>query len=75
MISRLNGWYFGNILIGRVIGMLIIDPATDAMWKLETLPINVTLYKSADNVIEPTLKIMDIKDVPESMKLSLVKLK
>jgi PEGA domain len=72
---KLNGWYFGNILLGGVIGMLIVDPATGAMWKLDTPPINVTLAKSTASASEPTLKIMDIKDVPESMKLSLVKLK
>lgn len=32
---KLNGWYFGNILIGGVIGLLIIDPATGAMWKID----------------------------------------
>lgn len=72
---KLNGWYFGNILIGGVIGMLIVDPATGAMWKLDTPPINVTLAKSTAALNEPTLKIIDIKNVPENLKLSLVKLK
>jgi uncharacterized protein YceK len=27
-------WYLGNILIGGLIGMLIIDPLTGAMWQL-----------------------------------------
>ncbi len=72
---KLNGWYFGNLLIGGVIGMLIVDPATGAMWKLDTPPINVTLAKSTGAILPPTLKIIDIKDVPQSMKSSLVKLK
>ena len=55
--------------------MLIVDPATGAMWKLDTPPIDVTLTKSTAVVMEPTLKIMDFKDVPESMKKSLVKIK
>ena len=71
---KLNGWYFGNLLIGGVIGMLIVDPATGAMWKLDTPPINVTLAKSSTTSIEPTLKIIDIKDVPDNLKLSLVKI-
>ena len=33
---KLNGWYFGNLLFGGILGMLIIDPATGAMYKLET---------------------------------------
>ena len=31
--SRLNGWYFGNILFGGLIGMLIVDPLTGAMYR------------------------------------------
>ncbi len=75
VICRLNGWYFGNILIGGLVGMLIVDPATGAMWKIDALPINATLYSATSASNEPTLKIIDIKDVPENLKLSLVKLK
>ncbi len=32
--AHLNGWYWGNIVFGGLIGMLIVDPATGAMWKL-----------------------------------------
>lgn len=34
---KLDPWYFGNIFFGGFIGMLIVDPATGAMWKLENL--------------------------------------
>ena len=30
--AHLNGWYFGNVLIGGALGMLIIDPLTGAMY-------------------------------------------
>lgn len=32
--SGVSGWYWGNILIGGLIGMLIVDPATGAMYSL-----------------------------------------
>jgi len=32
--SELSGWYFGNILLGGLIGMVIVDPATGKMWKM-----------------------------------------
>lgn len=32
--SSVSGWYWGNLLFGGVIGMLIVDPATGAMYKL-----------------------------------------
>ena len=42
--SGLNGWYWGNIVFGGLIGMLIVDPATGAMWKISEEKINVKLY-------------------------------
>jgi len=30
LIPELNGWYWGNILLGGLIGMLIVDPLTGA---------------------------------------------
>jgi len=31
--SGINSWYWGNLLLGGVIGMLIVDPITGAMWQ------------------------------------------
>ena len=72
---KLDGWYFGNLLHGGLIGMLIIDPATGAMWKLDTPPVNVTLNQSSFTLTQPTLKNLDIKEPSHSMKGNLVKLK
>lgn len=72
---KLNGWYFGNLLIGGLIGMLIVDPITGAMWKLETPPVNVTLSKLTASTEMPTLQIMDIANVPQNMKEHLVRVK
>jgi len=32
--SELNPWYIGNILFGGLIGFLVVDPATGAMFRL-----------------------------------------
>jgi hypothetical protein len=32
--TSMSGWYWGNILIGGLIGMLVVDPLTGAMYKL-----------------------------------------
>ncbi|MBZ9785638.1 hypothetical protein K9857_29245 [Pseudomonas sp. REP124] len=32
--TSMSGWYWGNILIGGLIGMLVVDPMTGAMYKL-----------------------------------------
>ena len=72
---KLNGWYFGNILIGGILGLLIIDPATGAMWKLDTPPLNVTLNKSTAISNAPTLQIVDIANIPSNVKEQLVRVK
>jgi hypothetical protein len=70
---KLNGWYFGNLLIGGLIGMLIIDPATGAMYKIENDAFNEKLEATATTA-EPTLNIRDYNSLPESIKTSLIKL-
>lgn len=74
VIYKLNGWYFGNLFLGGFLGMLIVDPATGAMWKLDTPPISITLRKSnALNV--PTLEILNVNEVSDAVKVNMVKIK
>lgn len=72
---KINGWYFGNVLIGGLLGMLIIDPATGAMWKIKDPVVDETLMKSIETVkATPVLRLIDIKDIPADMKKKLVSL-
>lgn len=32
--TEVDGWYWGNIIFGGLLGMLVVDPATGAMYKL-----------------------------------------
>lgn len=42
--GSVNGWYAGgNLLIGGLIGYLIVDPATGAMWELNPPLVHPTL--------------------------------
>jgi hypothetical protein len=34
MESSLNPWYIGNVIIGGVLGWLLVDPLTGAMWRV-----------------------------------------
>jgi hypothetical protein len=45
--TKLNGWYFGNILFGGAIGLALVDPMTGAMWTLSPTDVNRTLVSSA----------------------------
>lgn len=70
--SKINGWYFGNVLIGGLIGLLIIDPATGAMYRLESDGISEDMLKSSST--QATLKIIDKSAIPQSWKQHLVKI-
>lgn len=71
---KLDGWYFGNIVFGGLIGILIVDPATGAMWKLDTEAINETLSKSSASIDEPSLRVFGYNDIPENWKEKLVRI-
>jgi hypothetical protein len=69
---KLDGWYFGNLLIGGVLGMLIIDPATGAMYKLETKYINENL--SPQTASTDNLTILTTDAIPSEWKNHLEKI-
>jgi hypothetical protein len=65
-----NGWYFGNLLIGGLIGMLIVDPATGAMFKLDRNEVYEVFKENSTS----QLKIFDINNIPLEWKTNLVEL-
>jgi hypothetical protein len=72
--SKVNGWYFGNLLFGGFVGMLIIDPATGAMYKLENTVISEILNEKTASVQEPTLNIYSRDSIPASWQAHLVQI-
>lgn len=67
VICNLDGWYVGNILIGGLIGMLIVDPASGAMYKFSETEVHVDLGGDTAQLRE--LRIVDISQVPEGVEL------
>lgn len=72
----LDGWYFGNILLGGFLGMVIIDPATGAMWELDTEYVFESFEKetAALNISGgegKSLKIIDYNTLSDEMKSKL----
>jgi hypothetical protein len=47
----LSGWYFGNIVFGGLVGMLIVDPITGAMYNLSPEKIEQPLSPNQAEVI------------------------
>ena len=74
--SSISGWYFGNILIGGVVGFLIVDPITGKMYKLpKDVQIVLPEGKSAANLSQPTLQIVSINDIDPDLRKQLVRIR
>ncbi len=76
LTAKIDGWYFGNIIFGGIIvGMLIVDPATGAMWALKDTVV-ATFQQTAD--VAPgqrVLQIADINSLPMKYRGQLVALR
>jgi hypothetical protein len=71
--STINGWFFGNIFLGAVIG-LIVDPITGAMWTLNPQYVSEDLQRSAYSGKEGNFHIVLRESIPDELfeKLHLV---
>lgn len=68
---KLNGWYWGNLVFGGFIGFLIVDPATGAMYKVRNPTINALLEEKTSMSGEPSLRIIDINEIPVDLRADL----
>jgi hypothetical protein len=82
LTGSLNGWYIaGNLVIGGLIGWLIVDPISGAMWTMSPEGVNVSLAgevppkvtDNKENAID--IKIVLLEDVPENVKAQLVRIR
>jgi hypothetical protein len=58
--STVDGWYFGNILFGGLIGFIIVDPATGAMYTLKPDTLDVHLVSNAVALTPEELNVAEI---------------
>ncbi len=75
--KQLNAWYLGNIIFGGLIGLLIVDPATGAMWTLNPQDINISLNKKITEADKDhkTLTVISLEDVPSNLRDKMVRIK
>ncbi|GIW44964.1 MAG: hypothetical protein KatS3mg077_2246 [Candidatus Binatia bacterium] len=74
LTAGLDGWYIGNLLFGGLIGMLIVDPATGAMWKLdERMVVNLDAKTAALEQGGFSLRIVTIDQVPTEYRAHLIR--
>jgi hypothetical protein len=68
-----DGWYlFGNFFIGWLVGWVVIDPATGAMWTLKDLEANL-VHKSSTSQNQ-VIHIVTLDEVPEHIRSKLLNL-
>jgi len=76
--THANGWYIGgNLVFGGLIGWLIVDPFTGAMYTIKPDAVNAQLKAEgvSGSYKKGTLRVALIEDVPESMHRLLVPLR
>jgi len=74
--ASIDGWYWGNVLIGGLIGWLIIDPATGCMYTLNETYINhpLSLLAPLESNNKDQIKIYSINQIPEELRRHLEKI-
>jgi len=72
--ASINGWYFANLVSwGIIAGMLIVDPATGAMWRLDDNVI-ATFNQTASVSHGHEIRVVSLDKIPLSMRKHLVAL-
>jgi hypothetical protein len=66
--SSIDGWYWGNILLGGLIGMLIVDPATGAMYNLPDR-VDISLEQTATSASLLQIKTIDMLTADDKARL------
>ncbi|WP_457571549.1 PEGA domain-containing protein [Desulfovulcanus sp.] len=67
-----DGWYIvGNLIFGGVVGWLIVDPATGAMWTLKNLHVDLAPQTSLN---QNQIHIVTINDIPEQLRSKMIRI-
>lgn len=75
--ADLNGWYFGNLVFGGFIGLLIVDPATGAMYRIADRDLQGVLSETTAQLNpfdSKGLQIVSVEDVPSNLRSKMVPL-
>lgn len=73
--STLNGWYIGNLGFGGLLGLLVVDPLTGAMWRINEKEVIAQLAPlQAGAADEVELRVVEWNQVPEGLRSSLVRI-
>lgn len=65
--ASISPWYWGNFLIGGLVGMLIIDPLSGSMWTLDE-----SVMADLNAPLASGLRIMERSQLPKHLEKHLV---
>ncbi len=75
--TNVSGWYiFGNLIFGGLLGYLVVDPLSGAMWTIDPENIDAKLMtvEQAEEGSEKTLNITLLENVPPPLRHNLIKI-
>jgi hypothetical protein len=64
--NSIDGWYWGNILFGGLIGLLIVDPITGAMFQIDHPVANMSLAPTSSEVGMESDRLRKLKELRNS---------
>lgn len=72
----LSGWYLGNIVFGGLLGIIVVDPLTGAMWNLTPDKIDHSLHASQASLIKEQKGFLVVlaSELSESERKQLVRI-
>ncbi len=75
--AKVSGWYFGNIVFGGfgLIGVLIVDPATGAMYTLTPKDVSAVLDQEGLVATDKTLIVRLKQDISQSIMARAIEIK
>lgn len=74
--SKISGWYWGNLVFGGLIGMLIVDPLTGAMYNLTPEQIQQPLSPAQAQLIRLGKGVMVVltSDLTEAERQTMIRI-
>ena len=73
--QKLDNWYlFGNLIFGGLIGYLIVDPITGAMWELKDTHVDLTTGVISDLPAKNEQRVVLLDQVPQELRPRMVRI-
>jgi hypothetical protein len=71
----LSGWYLvGNLFFGGLIGYIVVDPLTGAMWSFKDLNVTLKNVGSASLPGDGRPQVMTLDQMPQSLRSQLLRI-